>query len=206
MNKNDTTEGTELLRSLPDMRPPEDAWQKILRTQRRRMPLVWSGAALAACAALVAIVLITRDDAPAAPVETFVVSDDSSATRTTPLQVRIAGTKQSLNVAELRRRSRQMERMLSGLPSRNEVIRADVAGVVSELQDRIAAVDYELNRQTQGVPSQSATVRWPSAQPAATRAVARSMPAGPRDLWRQRVELMDQLVRVRYVEAGAEAH
>jgi len=188
------TEVTELLRSLPDMQPPADAWARIRQSQRRGHPFVWSGAALAACAALVAVVMLTREDAP---VETYVVRS-TAAPGAHPVD--------PVDVSELRRRSQHMERMLRGLPPRTQLVRADVAGAITELQDRIAVVDYELNRTVQGRPARNSVVRWPTATEAANpRQVQRSAPS-PRDLWRERVDLMDRLVRVRYVEAGAEAY
>ena len=48
-----------------------------------------------------------------------------------------------------------MERLLRGLPPRNQVVRVDVAGAIAELQDRIAVVDYELNRAVQGRPERA---------------------------------------------------
>lgn len=200
------TEVTELLRSLPDMRPPEDAWKRIVATRRRGHPLAWSAVALAACAALVAIVLLAREEAPRALRDTYVVATDPQPRQVTPAESSAAVTASALAVRDLRRRSRQMERLLSGLPPRTQVVRADVAGMVTELQDRIAAVDYELNRQARGTWSPAATARWAAERSVATRSASRYSARQPRDLWQERVELMDRLVRARFAEAGAEAH
>lgn len=200
------TEVTELLRSLPDMRPPEDAWRRIVATRGRGHPLAWSAAALAACAALVAIVLLAREETPLAPSEAHVVATDPAPRQVTSPESPAAVPASSPGVRDLRRRSRQMERLLSGLPPRTDVVRADVAGVITELQDRIAAVDYELNRQARGAWSPAATARWASERSVATRSTGRQSVQQPRDLWAERVELMDRLVRVRFAEVGAEAH
>lgn len=187
----ETNDVTELLRSLPDMQPPADAWAHVRAKQR---PVAWAGAAVAACAALVAVVIgitdTARHETPVAPVETYLVQTDTAPT------VQVA---EQIDVNELRRRSQRMERMLYGLPPRTQLVRADVAGAIAELQDRIAAVDYELNRSTRQrrAPTNftNTTTTWPSANRATSQ-----------DLWRERVDLMDRLVRVRYAEAGAEAY
>ena len=70
--------------------------------------------------------------------------------------------------------------MLRGLPPGPNVVRADTAIAIAELQDQLAVVDYQLNRAA-ARPEQD-----------------------PRALWQQRVELMDRLLRVRYTEAGME--
>jgi len=182
---------TEQLRSLPDMEPPPGAWQRLRARLRRRRPLAWATAALAACAGVVAVVLLMRGAPLIEPTLTEFVS-----TQADPAEVR-----------DLRRRSQQMERLLRGLPPRRQVVRANVAGSIAELQDRIAAVDYELNR---APPPSVAVRRWPAG--AAPSGFVPSQQSGPaptppaRDLWRQRVDLMDRLVRVRFEEAGAEAY
>ncbi len=206
MRIGEATEVTELLRSLPDMRPPPDAWQRIVASRRSGHPLAWSAVALVACAALVAIVLLAREPAPVASSETFLVATEPGSRRVQPAESQAMVAARSLDERDLRRRSRQMERLLSGLPPRTEVVQADVAGMITELQDRIAAVDYELNRQVLSDWSPAATNRWASERAIGTRGGSGEPPPQPRDLWQERVELMDRLVRVRFAEAGAEAH
>lgn len=197
MRIGETNEVTELLRSLPDMRPPDDAWKRVRESQRRGHPFVWSGAALAACAALVAVVMLMREDVPVVPVETYLVRSESMP---------VVQAADRMDMDELRRRSQRMESMLRGLPPRTQIVRADVAGAITELQDRIAVVDYELNRTQEGRSASNSIARWPAAADAATARQTQRAAPSPRDLWRQRVDLMDRLVRVRYAEAGAEAY
>lgn len=196
-----------LLRALPDMEPPPDAWRKIRASQRRGHPAAWTGIAVAASMAVLAIILVTRDEAPNGPVkafprETLVVEAESEPRSSGLIE------SPSVSVADLRRRSQHMERMLRGIPKSPEVIRVDVAGAIADLQDRIAAVDYELSRSTgnRRVQESSAIVRWPLQNEAAFRPATQTGPPAGRDLWRQRVELMDRLVRARYAEVGAEAY
>ncbi|MFW2404138.1 MAG: hypothetical protein ACN4GT_05165 [Gammaproteobacteria bacterium] len=195
------TDITRLLRSLPDMEPPADAWNKIRARQRSGHPVAWTGIAIAACMAMAAIVLTTRDELPVESVETFLVEAQPAPEPGSVTQRR------SATVTELRRQSQHMERVLRGLPQSRDVVRVDVAGAIADLQDRIAAVDYELNRSTRNRRMQepSAIVRWPSQNESAIRPASQSAPAAGQDLWRQRVELMDHLVRARYAEVGAEA-
>lgn len=88
----------------------------------------------------------------------------------------------SAGLDELMLRSRQLEGLLDRVPVRNQVMDAGTAVTVAELEDSIALVDWRLN--------QAAAVQ--SASPGLQRA-----------LWRQRVDLMQSLVTVRYAQAGA---
>ncbi|MBT8443284.1 MAG: hypothetical protein HKN81_03200 [Gammaproteobacteria bacterium] len=191
----------QVLRSLPDMAPPPDAWRKIRARTRSNHAAAWAGIAVAACMAMVAFMLVTRDEAPVEPVETFLVEAQPLPGQADEDQRR------SASVEELRQRSQHMERVLRGLPRSPEVVRVDVAGAIADLQDRIAAVDYELSRSTRTRRAQqpSSIVRWPSGNESAFRPASQSAPPAGRDLWQQRVELMDRLVRARYAEVGAEA-
>ncbi|MGI9344299.1 MAG: hypothetical protein ACR2QV_15815 [Gammaproteobacteria bacterium] len=201
----------EQLRKLPDLRPPANAWARIAARARRRRPLAWSGAALAACAAAFAIFMLVRQEPPAAPVETFLVDARPSEQEPSVSVSSVRRASSSADVGALRRQSRSMERLLGGLPSRSGGGRPDLASAISDLQRRIVAVDYELNRveQRRMTRAPSALRRWPveprSADWPDGRQVA-EVPPVSRDLWQHRVELMDRLVRARFVEAGAEAY
>jgi len=82
------------------------------------------------------------------------------------------------DIEALRQRSRQLEQVLRSMPRGPVVRRVDTAGAIVELQDQIAVVDYRLNRAGDaGISPQDAST-----------------------LWRQRVELMDRLLRARYAE------
>jgi hypothetical protein len=193
MKTNHQPDVTELLRSLPDMQPPAGSWEKLHARHRRHVPWVWSSAALAACAALVAVVLLTR---PEPPVETFLVQ----AERDVPIPANVRVADEASDLRALRQRSQQLERLLQGLPPRSRIVRVDTAAPITDLQDQLAAVDYELNRIAllQATAGQSAADRDGGA-----RAQGATQP--PRELWRQRNALMDRLVHARFVEAGASA-
>jgi len=131
----------------------------------------------------------------APPVEPIMVS--APAIRP---DVRVADTR----VRALQRRSHFMERVLSEMPRRSRVARADTAGVIAELEDRIAAVDYQLNRATVNRTGfDRAPAGWPARQTPDMNPRFRSQATDTSDLWRRRVEYMDQLVRARYAEVSA---
>ncbi len=83
---------------------------------------------------------------------------------------------------ELERRSAELERLLAALPP-GLATRASTGLTTALLEDRIAAVDDHLSGAPDGELS-----------PAATQA-----------LWRERVMLLDSLVRVRYAASVAQA-
>jgi predicted anti-sigma-YlaC factor YlaD len=80
---------------------------------------------------------------------------------------------------EMRRRSQELEAQLGSLPQRPAVERADVGVPISLLEERVQWRDHELTVAAVGDATAS------SSQEA---------------LWRDRVEALDTLVRLRYVE------
>jgi hypothetical protein len=164
------------LRTLPDIEPPPGSWQRVLSRYHAEQSSArsrWTGglaqfAAAAAVAAIAVLLVVNRTAQP-------VVSDEPAV-----IAEVVPAAPSAAELDRLRRQSQHMERMLLGLPQRPAVVRADTASLMSELEDRIAAVDYRLN-------------------------YARAAPADAPQLWQERVQLMDQLVRARYAEAGADA-
>lgn len=202
-----TTEVAELLRSMPDLEPPADGWQRIAAQQARqaslsrlrrsgRLAAAASVAITITSAIIIGTLYLDRPEFVRAPtVQSTVQPIIVSAPAIRP-DVRAADAQ----VRALQQRSHYMEQVLSGLPRRGQVARADTAGVIAELEDRIAAVDYQLNRvglNRAGV-GRSAW-RTPDLAPADG---SRYETIESSDLWRRRVEFMDQLVRVRYAETG----
>jgi hypothetical protein len=88
---------------------------------------------------------------------------------------------QQPTIAQLQRRSSRLESMVNALSRRDAMMSAGAAGTIANLEDSIAAVDYRLNR---GARVKMAPVR-------------------ERRLWRQRVNLMQSLVTVRYAQSIA---
>ena len=74
-------------------------------------------------------------------------------------------------------RSARLEAVLHALPRRPRVIRAGTTDLITGLQEGVALIDYQLNFNTGDQPAQVS-----------------------RQLWQQRVDLMNSLVNVRYAE------
>jgi hypothetical protein len=85
--------------------------------------------------------------------------------------------------AELKERSQRLEAVLAAVAAQPRVTSARSAGVIAELEDGIALVDYQL------------------AQVDAAGLDANTR----RALWRKRVELMESLVTVRYAGERADS-
>lgn len=197
----------ELLRTMPDLAPPVDGWQRIAASQVR-LTWMWRGGLAAAASVVFALIVGYLYVYPSEPVaQSFIVSAPAIQPDARAIDAR---------VRELQRRSQYMERLLGELPPRARLARADSAGVIAELEDRIAAVDYQLNRvglnragRDRVGASRTDIDRqlfgWPS------RRSLDAPLAGDRrderaqewpDLWQRRVEFMGHLVRARYAEAA----
>jgi hypothetical protein len=83
-------------------------------------------------------------------------------------------------VAALVERSQELERMLQSLPERPRIERVSTVATIDVLEQRIQWLDFQLSY----APEESLD------------------DVQARRLWRERVELMDSLVKVRYAEAG----
>ena len=165
------------LRQLTDTMPPRAVWDRVreqgeaegllqqpANTRRRNW---FMGVGLAAAAALAALMLPALLNPPA---ETFPVvpAEMPSNTNATPLT-----TLQTLMV-----QSRQLESDLRSLPNAPSVIRTGTMATISNLEDRIAAIDFQLND--------------PAVQ---------MLPADRELFWRERVRLMNSLLQLRYAQA-----
>jgi len=86
---------------------------------------------------------------------------------------------QDPGLAQLVERSRELDRLLQTMPPRPEVQRVSLAGTVDRLEQRVQWLDMQLS----SVPEVSTD------------------DALSRRMWRERVDLMDSLVAVRYAES-----
>ncbi|MGB5336834.1 MAG: hypothetical protein WBN07_14535 [Woeseiaceae bacterium] len=161
------------LRELPETMPPREVWNRIREqaeaegifkratASRRRMWFVGSG--LAATVLLAVLNLTLMQTQP----ESVVVPQNL------PTNTAALTTLQTLMV-----QSRELERDLRSLPTEPRVMRASTVATISDLEDRIAAIDYQLND--------------PDVK----------MTPGDRELfWRERVRLMNSLLQLRYAQA-----
>lgn len=166
------------LDTLPETMPPRDVWQKIreqaeaeglLNSPTRRKHNLWyAGVGLAAAALMAAIMLPgSQDTASSTTDPTSVVPQLVSATE-----------QDHSNLQILQAQSGQLERDLRSLPAEPKVARAGTVATMSEIEDRIAAIDYQLN---------DPSVSWAE---------------GEKEIfWGERVRLMKLLLQLRYAQA-----
>ncbi|HEY7640156.1 MAG TPA: hypothetical protein VH814_10560 [Steroidobacteraceae bacterium] len=83
-------------------------------------------------------------------------------------------------VPELVAQSQHLEDLLQRLPERPRIERVSTAAMIDTIEDRIQWLDFQLSDAPDSGLSEEQTQR----------------------LWRERVELMDSLVKVRYAEGG----
>ena len=164
------------LRALPDVMPPRGVWHRIReqaeaegligRTPLRR-PMTWHGGlGLAAAVALVAVLVPVMMQAP----EPTSVTEPPLTGPTNLIEVNAL---QALMVE-----SRQLESDLRSLPAEPRVMQAGTVATISDIEDRIAAIDYQLNDPNVLMTSDEEEI-----------------------FWRERVRLMKLLVRLRYAQA-----
>ena len=163
------------LNALPDTMPPRVVWQRIreqaeaegLVTERglRKRTTWYTGVGIAA-AALVAAFMLPG-----------LLNDPTDSMTTVPTG---AGPESQIPLTTLQTlmtESRQLESSLRALPDAPRVQRASTMATISDLEDRIAAIDYQLND--------------PNVQ----------MSDADRELfWRERVRLMKSLLQLRYAQ------
>jgi hypothetical protein len=162
------------LKSLPETMPPRDVWLRIreqaeaegLLTTRvaQRHNKWYAGVGLAAAAVMAAVMMpgIQLDTPPAA------VVPQGDLTNEAPLD----------NLGVLQAYSRKLESDLRALPEEPRVARAGTVATMSEIEDRIAGIDYQLND------------------------ISVQMTDGDREIfWRERVRLMNLLLQLRYAQA-----
>ncbi len=164
------------LDALPDTMPPRVVWQRIreqaeaeglIAEKGMRKRSVWyMGAGLAAAALVAAVMMPMLLQKPVEPLPT--VPDSVGTSTPVPLN-----TLQTL-VTE----SRDLESNLRALPDAPRVQRASTLATISDLEDRIAAIDYQLND--------------PQVQ---------MSPEDTELFWRERVRLMKSLLQLRYAQA-----
>jgi len=170
------------LNELPETMPPRAVWHRIreqaeaeglIQRPRSQRPSTWYvGGSLAAAVALVAVILpaLLQQPVEAPPQEIFSAVPSPSTANGAVADVNVL---QALMVE-----SRQLESSLRSLPDEPRVVRAGTQATIIELEDRIAAIDYQLSD--------------PAVQ----------MTADEEEIfWRERVRLMKSLVQLRYAQA-----
>ncbi len=167
------------LRALPDTMPPRDVWSRIRRQaeaeglfkqSRARSHTAWYAGVGLAAAALIAAIMVPGGPTVVGPKEVVPQELPSNTTDLSKLVV-------------LQAQSRQLERELRALPAEPRVARASTVATMSEIEDRIAAIDYQLN---------DSTAEWAD---------------GDREIfWGERVRMMNLLLQLRYAQARRAAY
>ena len=164
------------LDALPQTMPRRAVWERIreqaeaeglITTRPLRRPVSWQGGlAIAASVLLVAVLVPMMMSAP-----------PDSQFPTQPTNTAVTNEPQVNALQALMVESRQLESDLRSLPDQPRVMMAGTAATVSDIEDRVAAIDYQLND--------------PGIQ---------MTPEEEEIFWRERVRLMKLLVRLRYAQ------
>lgn len=171
------------LSELPDTVPPRAVWERIeaqasaeglLQRPALSERTRWlAGAAIAA-----GVVLAVLNVPVSAPPGTDTTVAGDTQLRTEPEFNQSATELRLQAINALMVRSQFLERDLRRLPDSPQLMRADTAATIDELQDRIAAIDDRLNQPGLAI----------------TRAEQELY-------WRERVRLMDSLVKLRLAQS-----
>ena len=165
------------LQSLPPLEAPS-SFAEIQRAMAR--PVAAPGRVLSArVVAAAAFVTLTtiffvalRDETVPAVVDRSQSPDQS--------QEQPADLVETARLPELVAQSRQLEDLLQRLPERPRIERVSTAATIDTIEQRIQWLDFQLSDARDSGLNEQQTRR----------------------LWRERVELMDSLVKVRYAEGG----
>jgi hypothetical protein len=170
------------LRMLPDTMPPRAVWHRIreqaeaeglIKQGNLRKPMSWySGVGLAAAIVLAAVLVPVMMNSPSVPPAV-----------TEPQNSQVTNSSQVDALQALMVESRQLESDLRSLPNEPRVMQAGTVTTISDIKDRVAAIDYQLNDPDVQMTSEETEI-----------------------FWRERVRLMKLLVQLRYAQAQRTAY
>ena len=164
------------LLGLPDTMPPRAVWHRIREQAEAegligkpvtRRPSTWYLGGSIAAAILVAVLVVPG-----------MFQGEPEVYPTTPESVGTSSPIKLNTLQTLMTESRELESSLRDLPAQPRVMRAGTAATIASLEDRIAAIDYQLNDTE-----------------------SRLSPEDEEIFWRERVRLMKLLVGMRYAQA-----
>ena len=161
------------LRALPEIDPPADLWRVVAADSLpggSKRPMPWAPMFAVAASFVLALAMILSFGARAPDRPARGTTTDLVASTPAPLS-----SVNGVSTSELLETSRRLETALHALPAAPRVTRASTALTIAELQDSIFEIDAELSHR--GLE-----------------------PEREQTLWRQRVDLMDALMQVRYAE------
>ena len=165
------------LNALPDTMPPRIVWSRIreqaraeglIRTTVTQRPSTWLAGLAVAAAIVLAMTVVPR----------LMSTADLDTQYTEPPALANDNRVEVTALQALMVQSQQLESDLRALPEEPKIMRASTVATLSDIENAIAAIDYQLNES--GV----------------------QMTPDERELfWRERVRLMKSLVRLRYAQA-----
>lgn len=162
------------MQTLPQFEPPAMAWDRIRQTIPERRSALRPRRVGLAAAAVAAITLSV--------IALIASQSDRHNERGGPgLAEAEEPTIVTPHLDELVAQSQQLEQLLRKLPDRPRIERVSTAATIDTLEQRIQWLDFQLSTAPDSDLNEEQS----------------------RQLWRERVELMDSLVKVRYAEAGA---
>lgn len=163
------------LQALPQFDAPAVSWEQIQRqAPRSGAPRVSRKLAAIAAAALAMLSII---------VTVALRRNDEqsvSAPKSTATPVEATPVATPTHVDDLVAQSQELDHLLQRLPMRPQIERVSTAATIDTIEQRIQWLDYQLSYAPDSGLNEVQS----------------------RQLWRERVELMDSLVKVRYAEAG----
>ncbi len=164
------------LHALPDTMPPRAVWQRITE-QARAEGLIGGSHQLErmkwmAGAAIAATVAMLALNLPFGGSP---VDPGDVTFSNTPAVMESSGPR-DLNALKVE--SQILERNLRQLPEQPSVMKVSTATTIQDIEDRIAAIDYRLNDRTIRLDARQEEIYW-----------------------RERVRLMNSLIRLRYAQA-----
>jgi hypothetical protein len=170
------------LRMLPETMPPRAVWDRIreqaeaeglVKQDNLRKPMNWyGGVGLAAAIVLAAVLVPVMMNSPSTPTAV-----------TEPQNSQVSNSTEVNALQALMVESRQLESDLRSLPAEPRVMQAGTVATISDIKDRVAAIDYQLNDPDIEMTSEETEI-----------------------FWRERVRLMKLLVRLRYAQAQRSAY
>lgn len=162
------------MQALPPFEPPAIAWDRIRQTIPERSTSLPPRRIGLAAAAAAGITLTV--------IALVARHGDQRSAAAPPIVVANDEVGPDIpHVDELVAQSQHLEQLLQNLPERPRVERVSTAATIDTIEQRIQWLDFQLSNAPDSDLSD----------------------AQSRQLWRERVELMDSLVKVRYAEAGS---
>ena len=168
------------LDALPETMPPRSVWSRIEAQghaegllKRRFDRLRWVAGSGIAAAVVLAVLNLPND-----PERNPALADGDGSLPTVPEYADVSEDPMIRSINALMVQSQFLERDLNRLPAPPRVMRASTVATIEDLESRIAAIDYRLNHPR---------IRMSRRQQEA--------------YWRERVRLMDSLLRLRYAQA-----